>query len=238
MEPEGISVTEIRLGLPSTHYYLHWQPAVPPLRPAECRIRLNTVRAACRRLGWKIFAAGTDTGTLRLVFQTSIDNLESGLTGLLGDSREHDLCMVQPAAALPFIARHVHESRDTDRPIRTARGADAVELPDIHYGLFMGERAWAEKMLDLLTRCAHNAASPPHRFQSLAEIAGSHASTRDAISEAFRSGQFSLKDIAEHFDMHFSEVSAIVNANSRQSRGCDAARPHRKGPTSAKQSIR
>lgn len=216
MEPEGISVTEIRLGLPNTHYYLHWEPAVPPLRPAECRARLNTVRAACRRLGWKIFAAGTEAGMVRLVFQTSMDNLESGLTGLLRDSREHQVYMVQPVAAMPFIARHVHETRDVDRRIRTARGAAGpTQLPDIHYGLFMGERPWAEKMLDLLTRCAQNTASPPHRFQSLAEIAGSHASTRDAISEAFRSGRFSLKDIAEHFDMHFSEVSTIVNAASQ-----------------------
>lgn len=216
MEPEGISVTEIRLGLPNTHYYLHWQPAAPPLRPADCRARLNTVRTACRRLDWKIFAAGTDSGTLRLVFQTSIDNLESGLTELLRDAREHHICMVQPVSALPFIARHVHESKDTERQVRTACGtADSAELPDIHYGLFMGERPWAEKMLDLLTRCALNAASLPHHSQSLAEIAGSHSSSRDAISEAFRSGRFSLKDIAEHFDMHFSEVSAIVNAASQ-----------------------
>lgn len=227
MEPEGISVTEVRLGLPNTHYYLHWRPAVPPLRPAQCRVRLNAVRAACQGLDWKIFAAGTDNGRLRLVFQTSLDNLESGLAVLLRDAQEHHVCMVQPVAALPFIARYVHESRDTERQVRTARGdTDPAELPDIHYGLFMGERPWAEQMLELLTRCALEAASPPRCVQSLAEIAGSHASSRDAISEAFRSGRFSLKDIAEHFDMHFSEVSAIVNAISRQSRGHEATTRH------------
>lgn len=213
IEPEGISVTEIRLGLANTHYYLYWDPAFPPHCPADRRALLGAVRETCRQLGWKILAVGTGTGRVRLVFQTSAGNLEHGLTALVQDARTHRVYMVQPVAALPFIARYVHESKDAGHRTSPAHNtAPPPELPAVHYGMFMGERAWAEQMLDLLTRCAVDAASRSHRLLSLTEIAGSHSSSHDAIAAAYRSGRFSLKDIAEHFDMHFSEVSAVINA--------------------------
>lgn len=223
MEAQGISVTEIRLGLPNTCYYLSWKAADTPRRPAHRRAFTADVRGICRRLGWKIYASGDDGGTMRLVFETSTNNLETGLTALLRDARQHRIYMVQPVAALPLIARYVYESRDAQRQpgSRHASGGPA-ELPDIHFGLFMGERAWATRMLDLLTRCAMDDADLPHRFRTLAELSGSHTSPRDAITEAYRSGCFSLKDIAEHFDMHFSEVSEIINTASTQQRRLDS----------------
>lgn len=222
MAPEGITVTEIRLGLPNTHYYLDWEPAAPQGDPAARRALLKTVRETCRALDWRVFAAGTGAGRARLVFRTSADNLESGLAALLQSARDYHLHVVQPETALPFIARCVHEEKDTDPGVRGAPCAGGPpQLPDVHYGLFMGERRWADGMLDLLTRCALNAAALPHRSRSLAELAGSHASSRDAIADAYRSGRFSLKDIAEYFDMHFSEVSAVINTASRQQRGLD-----------------
>lgn len=222
MEAQGISVTEIRLGLPNTCYYLSWEPADAPRRPAHRRAFMADVRGICRRLDWKIYAAGDGGGTMRLVFETATGNLETGLAALLRDARQHKVYMVQPVAALPFIARYVHESRDAERqPAPRHATAGSAELPDIHFGLFMGERPWATRMLDLLTRCAMDDADPPHRFRSLAELSGSHSSPRDAITEAYRCGRFSLKDIAEHFDMHFSEVSEIINTASTQQRGFD-----------------
>ncbi len=208
MEPQGISVTEIRLGLPNTHYYLRWAPTAPPVNATGRRAHLADVRAACRRLGWKIFAAAFRDDTTRLVFQTAADNLDRGLDGLLRSARDHRLYMLDPEHALPFIARHVHEP-GTD----PGGAADPPELPDIHFGIFMGDRGWAERMLDLLTRCALDANHETERVPSLSELAGSHASSREAITRAYRSGRFSLKDIADHFDLHFSEVSAIINAS-------------------------
>lgn len=219
MEAQGISVTEIRLGLPNTYYYLCWEPADPPRHPANQRALSGSVRGTCRELGWKIYAAGSGGGAMRLVFRTSADNLETGLAALLREARRHHLYMVQPVAGLPFIARYVHELRDAERKPALRHGAgEPAELPDIHFGIFMGERSWAEQMLNLLIRCAPGAPgtdSRPHRALSLTDIDASHPSRRDAIAEAYRSGRFSLKDIAEHFDMHFSEVSAVINTVSR-----------------------
>lgn len=216
MEAQGISVTEIRLGLPNTYYYLCWEPTDPPRHPADQRALSGNVRGTCRELGWKIYAAGSGGGAMRLVFHTSADNLETGLAALLREARRHHIYMVQPVAGLPFIARYVHELRDAERKPALRQGTgESAELPDIHFGIFMGERPWAERMLDLLTRCAQGTAAGPHRFPTLAELSGSHSSSRDAITEAYRSGRFSLKDIAEHFNMHFSEVSAIINAISQ-----------------------
>lgn len=215
MEPQGISVTEIRLGLPNTHYFLCWEPACPPQHPIDRRALLRRIRDTSRRQGWSVYAAGCDDGVARLVFSTSTDNLESGLAGVLHDARRWRVYMVQPRAVLPLIARHVRETNAAARSAGRVITDDwPTALPQVHYGMFMGERAWAERMLDLLTRGSQAAAPHPRRFESLGELAGRYASRRDAITEAYRSGRFSLKDIAEHFDMHFSEVSAVVNASA------------------------
>lgn len=207
MEAQGISVTEIRLGLPNTHYYLRWAPTAPPVNATERRAHLADVRAACRRLEWKVYAAAYRNDATHLVFQTAADNLDRGLDGLLRATRDHRLYILDPEHALPFIARHLHE------PGPEPRGAaDPPALPDIHFGIFMGNRSWADRMLDLLTRCALDADHEPERVPPLSELAGSHANSREAITRAYRSGRFSLKDIADHFDLHFSEVSAIINA--------------------------
>lgn len=206
MDATGIDVTEIRLGLPNTHYYLHWTPGAPAQRDAGRGALLHHARGIARRMGWRVFAAGAGTDGARLVFRTSADNLESGLAALLRDAHDYHVYIVQPADALPLIAYHVHQSGPADL-------AEASErVPAVHFRLFMGERPWAERMLALLTRCAGGAASVPARPESLAELAGAHASTRDAIADAYRSGRYSLKDIADHFGMHFSEVSAVINA--------------------------
>ena len=215
MEPQGISVTEIRLGLPNTCYYLEWKPAAPIRDAADRRALLKAVRARGRSLDWTIYAAGRQGTAARLVFRTSADNLDSGLAVLLGSARDYRLYMVEPAAALPLVACHVHEAKNAPRATARTAGADtSTTLPDIHFGLFMGERSWAERMLDLLTRCAQDAAADPYRNKSLSELAETHANPREAIADAYRSGHFSLKDIAEHFGMHFSEVSAIINTAS------------------------
>lgn len=206
MEPKGISVTEIRLGLPNTHYYLHWTHKAAPINATQRRAHLADVRAACRRLEWKIYAAAFRNNATQLVFQTSADNLDRGLDGLLRDVRDYQLYMLDPEHALPFIARHVHEPGPNPRS-----AAGPSELPDIHLGIFMGDRSWAERMLDVLTRCALGADDEPERVPPLNELARSHPDTRDAITRAYRSGRFSLKDIADHFDLHFSEVSAVIN---------------------------
>lgn len=205
MDATGISVTEIRLGLPNTHYYLHWDPGAAVRGNAGRRALLRNARGIARRMDWRVFAAGAGPGGARLVFRTSADNLETGLAALLRDAHDYHVHIVQPADALPLIAYHVHRSGAADTDGASAR------MPAVHYRLFMGERPWAERMLELLTRCAGGAACGPARPASLTELARAHASTRDAIAQAYRCGRFSLKEIADHFGMHFSEVSAVIN---------------------------
>jgi len=217
METRGISVAEIRLGLPNTHYCLYWDPQSPPLRPAERRAFRAATRETAYRLDWQVLAAGIDAeGVGRLVFKTADDNLEQGLSVLLRDARDYRIYMVQPVAVLPLATRCIHETRHGNEAGSSTPGITALaEPPEIHYRLFMGERPWAERMLELLTRCARGEPDSPRVAASLADLAASHDSTRDAIADAYRSGRFSLKDIAEHFDMHFSDVSAVLNAVQR-----------------------
>lgn len=212
MEVQGMSVAEIRLGRPRTHYYLRWEPTAPGPHCADHRARLDAVRTAAGELEWHIHAAGGDAGSLRLVFRTTTDNLERGLAALLRDARDYRVYMVQPAAALSSVVRCVHATQEAGRT--SGSGAGSAPLPEIHYGLFMGERAWAARTLDLLIRRAAVDANVPPRFESLSEVARMHDSHCDAIAEAYRCGRFSLKDIADYFGMHFSEVSAIVNTRT------------------------
>jgi len=212
MEPEGISVIEITLNLPNTHYYLRWLPAPPPLEAATRRAVAGAARSTAARLGWRIFAAGCDASAARLVFRTTAGNLDRGLDALLAGARNHAIHLVQPAAALPLVAGHVHARTGPDHDAAEAvHGAPERNLPEIHYGLFMGERPWADRMLELMSRCAAGGSAAPGTPASLGDFAGDHSSSRAAIAEAYSSGRFSLKAIAEHFDMHFSEVSAIIN---------------------------
>jgi len=218
MEPHGISVTEIRLGLPDTHYYLQWEAAAAPPRPSGRRAVMAAARGAGRSLGWTIVAAGGDAATARLVFRTAADNLEYGLDALLRDARAYRIYLIEPVAALPRVARHVQGcavNAPTRRPNSASPIGESKGLPEIHYGLFMGEQAWAEHMLDLLIRCSRAEPAGARGALSLSELAATHANRSAAITDAYRSGSFSLGEIAEHFDMHFSEVSAILNTASQ-----------------------
>lgn len=205
-EPEGISVVEISLCLPNTCYYLEW----PPVAASDRGQRLDALRGICRRLGWRILAAGAGSGG-RLLFTTGSDP-HAGLPELLAGAGAHRLYLVQPETALPRLACHIHHCEDVSRnrpPLATAQDPG---LPPIHYGLFMGERDWARRMLELLTSCAAEPAESACEGGSLSEVAEHCSSTREVVVQAYKSGRFSLKDIAEHFDMHFSEVSAVINA--------------------------
>lgn len=214
MEPDGISVVEISLWLPNACYYLHWMQAAPDSLP-ERRGRLSALRGVSRRFGWQVFAAGVDTGGGHLLFETSGDNPEAGFNALLRNAGSHRLYLVQAETALPQIACHIHNRNDAYARRPSAAG-HTEGLPAIHYGLFMGKRAWARRMLELLTSCSGEYAPPAREPCSLGEIADACSSRQEGMIEAYRSGRFSLKDIAEYFNMHFSEVSAVINVSSRK----------------------
>lgn len=218
MSPDGIHLVEIKLNLPDTLYYLHWEPWTPRERLDEQRALLHDARAAGRRMHWKILAAGVDSDAVRLLFETTVDNLDAGLAVLLESTRRHRLYLVQPETALSPAAAYIDDHNAARlRTTGASAGGGAAALPDVHYGLFMGERGWARRMVDLLTSRSTGSPDSPRRTPSLAEIRRRHDRSTDAIVDAYRSGRFSLKDIAGHFGMHFSEVSAVVNAASMQS---------------------
>ncbi|HSH42869.1 MAG TPA: hypothetical protein VK973_12165 [Arenicellales bacterium] len=218
MDVEGISVAEIRLGLPNTHYCLFWETGSAPPRPADRRALTASARETARRFGWQVLAAGVDDEHVaRLLFETTADNLERGMSALLHGARDYRVYMVQPEAAVPLATRFICDTRhDRGAQGKAAGPVGLAALPEIHYGLFMGDRRWAERMLTLLIRGARGEPAGSRGPASLAELSASHDSTRDAIVDAYRCGRFSLKDIAEHFGMHFSEVSAVLNAIHRQ----------------------
>lgn len=203
MKVEGIRVVEINLNRAGTVYCLCWTPpgAVNALE------RLHGIRDAARcvvrRLGWHLRADGAsaEVGEVRLLFETAESNLDRGLPHLLRAGDHHRLCLVQPGRAMRQAAGYVKGER--------------ADPPETHCGLFMGERSWAESMLETLSREAPAAVAHHRRAASLAEIAGRWPDTPRAVVEAYRCNAFSLKDIAEYFDMHFSEVSAIINASVR-----------------------
>lgn len=196
MKAEGIRVDEIDLNLPGACYYLYWEPACESSRADR-----DTMRAVGRDMGWAVYATDARGDARRLLFGTVENNLDAGLARLLRGHTYHRLYLVHPETALQPVARYIRESGRAD-----------ITLPEIHYGLFMGERFWAERMLTLLINRSAVSISNAAAGRSLAEIAGAHTDRRHAIVEAYRMGGFTLKDIAEHFDMHFSEVSAVINA--------------------------
>lgn len=195
MQAEGIRVDEIDLNLPGACYYLCWEPPGKP--PQTDRDRM---RAVGRDLGWAVYATGTHDDACRLLFGTVENNLDAGLARLLTTRVPHHLYLVHPETALQPAARYIR-----------AQGRMPTSLPEIHHGLFMGERLWAERMLTLLINRSASSLSNAAASRSLADIAGAHADRRRGIAEAYKIGGFTLKDIAEHFDMHFSEVSAVIN---------------------------
>jgi len=196
MQAEGIRVDEIDMSLPGACYYLYWEPGARA-HPT----RVESIRGIGRDMGWTVYAAAAGGGACRLLFGTVEANLDAGLARLLPGRLRHRLYLAQPDTALQPAARY----------IRSPRRPDAA-LPEIHYGLFMGGRSWAERMLNLLLERSAQSGLPEAAGRSLAEIAEAHGDRRRAIAEAYRSGGFNLKDIAEHFNMHFSEVSAVINA--------------------------
>lgn len=196
MRAEGIRVNEIDLNLPGACYYLCWEPG-----DENSRADRHKIHAVGRDMGWAVYATGACDDACRVLFGTVESNLDAGLARLLPGRVPHHLYLVQPETALQPAARYLR-----------ARGHTPTSLPNIHHGLFMGERVWAEGMLTLLINRSAAASSNTAAGRSLDEIAGAHADRRRAIAEAYRMGGFTLKDIAEHFDMHFSEVSAVINA--------------------------
>jgi len=46
--------------------------------------------------------------------------------------------------------------------------------------------------------------------KSLAQYESEYSQRNDAISAAYSSGAFTLKDLGAHFDLHYSRVSRIV----------------------------
>jgi len=213
MEPEGIRVDEIDLNLPGACYYLYWEPCVARNAEEGRRGRRDAIRGIGRRLGWTVYATGVSPEACRMLFGTTTDNLDTGLAALVGSSARHVLYFVHPESALQPAARFIQE-RGRDGFARRDAGGGGARLPDVHHGLFMGERPWAERMLATLVARSRQAAASTERRRSLAEIAGVTANRRDAIAEAFRAGGYTLKDIAEYFEMHFSEVSAVINTSA------------------------
>lgn len=196
MRAEGIRVDEIDLNLPGACYYLYWQPGIGVRQPGR-----DSMRAVGREMGWTVYATAVRGGTCHFLFGTVESNLDAGLARLLPIRVPHRLYLVHPESALQPTARYIR-----------APGGANVALPAIHHGLFMGERFWAERMLTLLINRSALSFSNAAAGRSLAEIAGAHTDRRHAIAEAYTMGGFTLKDIAEYFDMHFSEVSAVINA--------------------------
>lgn len=205
MEPEGINVVEIDLNLPDTFYYLSWTPD-----GAGNPVCLEAVRSTGITLDWKIRACAREaiTAKFHLLFNTTTGNLDRGLSLLLDRARRYRVHLVQPKAADRIAARIAEIQGSNDHL------SAGVELPEIHYNLFIGERQWADKVLFQLTRNAHGISDSATPRRSLMEICRGAATRYEAVSRAYRSGGFTLKDIAEHFDMHFSEVSTIVNGST------------------------
>lgn len=209
MEPQGIRVVEINLNLANAFYYLHWTPESVE-NVESLRRQLQVAHTTGRKFNWKTLAhhACVDTSEIHWLFKTTSDNLDRGLASFLEPATQHGPYLLQPSDTVRRVAQHIRRQSDNSPG---ATGGANRELPEVHYGLFMGSRTWAENMLDTLSRDDPTPAPHlPHRH-SLTEISKDCPTKHDAVAEAYRTREFSLKDIAEYFDMHFSEVSAIIN---------------------------
>lgn len=211
MTPDGIRVVEIDLALTGACYYLHWMFVGIEDSPTSRHTLLRTIHSTTDRLGWKVFAAGCNSCIVHLLFQTGEGDVNGGLVELLQNSRSHRLYLIQPETAFAPLVRHIQEQNDAGPYADPDR---EKELPKIHYGMFIGDGDWAEETLALLTQRAMAPSTENGDHKALHEIARKNIHRHKAILEAYRSGHYNLKDIAEHFGMHFSEVSAVINASA------------------------
>lgn len=178
MQPDGIRVVEINLNLPDAFYYLRWMPKDSSGGGARRRA-LEAARAIGGELGWRIPAAGVRSrgGDVHLLLRTAGDILDRGLSRLLQSAARHRIHLVQPGPTAKQVRRHI-----------LGPGAGATGLPEIHYGLFMGERNWAESVLHALSR---QAATRPHGIGSslFGGLTPGSAGGRDAAVDAYHAGQ-------------------------------------------------
>lgn len=82
--------------------------------------------------------------------------------------------------------------------------------------IFLGDEQFVEEMQKLLDEDRDLSEVPSVQRRSgarpLAYYAGKHRDRDEAIAEAYASGGYGLKEIGEHFGLHYSRVSRIVRA--------------------------
>ncbi|PJA41760.1 MAG: hypothetical protein CO182_05740 [Lysobacterales bacterium CG_4_9_14_3_um_filter_62_6] len=76
--------------------------------------------------------------------------------------------------------------------------------------VFLGDEAFVEKAIARAGKSATEVPKRQRRPQSLARIAAD-ARDRDAtIRTAYQSGNFTLKEIGDHFGLHYATVSRLA----------------------------
>ena len=92
-----------------------------------------------------------------------------------------------------------------------AQGVDADDpTKQVNNQVLLGDEAFVEKAIARAGKSATEVPKRQRRPQSLARIAAD-ARDRDAtIRTAYQSGNFTLKEIGDHFGLHYATVSRLA----------------------------
>ena len=104
--------------------------------------------------------------------------------------------------------------------MRQGTGQASLWEESLRQQIYLGDEAFVTRMqaklaesdLDEVPRAQHRRPALP-----LAEYAKRHPERRAAMAAAYRSGDYTLKAIAEHFGVHYSTVSRALRDSERSS---------------------
>lgn len=82
----------------------------------------------------------------------------------------------------------------------------------LRFGLFLGDEDFVSQTIARLHRPSQTTGLASPELRRPWSYYQTHYSDQGAIRAAYASGEYTLKQIAEHFGIHFSEVSRVLNA--------------------------
>lgn len=203
---EGLRVEEISINLAHANYYVTWNIELENLDVSTKSALQKSIRNCCLNFDWELHCASVQQNHIRLLLKTPKANLEQGLCRLMPTICHHRIYIVEPGSVLSDLKKYLFsDSLDSNSSWENNMACLPFEL---HFGFLIGSQDWASQTLETLSNPKSVSID---QDLSLKDIVIKEKNIHQAIVTAHETGKFKLKEIADYFDMHFSDVSAVVN---------------------------
>ncbi len=136
----------------------------------------------------------------------------SSYRSLIGPGQGHAQWLSSSPLADKFDHRSEHGRRSLLGFLNAGLHRPTIWM-QLRYGLFLGDQEFANRIIGRLldAAAACNKERYPDRQLPLAYYRYRYSDT-DAIRLAYASGDYTLKQIAEYFNLHYSAVSQVLNS--------------------------